>query len=133
VLRQVRGLSQGRLAAKSGLNAAQIWRVERDDRPGVQAVAVGQLAAALDTTSDYLLGLTSDPTVPPPVDWRTDPAHLLRLQRLIERLVRLPPERQERVMDAVLTLVEVSEVVNAHEVEAPDLFGVDPAPFAGDR
>ncbi len=133
VLREVRGLSQGRLAAQAGLNASQVWRVERDERPGVQAVKVGRLAAALQTTSDYLLGLTPDPMLPPPLDWRADPAHLVRMQRLIERLVRLPRDRQERVMDAVLTLIEVSEVVNARDVKAPGLLRGDLEPGAGDR
>jgi len=132
-LREERGLSQGQLAAKAGLNRSQICRVEKDERPGVQAVAVGQLAAALHTTSDYLLGLTADPTVPPPLEWRTDPAHLARLQRLLERLVRLPLERQERVMDAVLTLLGVSEVVNGEGIEAPGLLRIDLADQSDDR
>jgi transcriptional regulator with XRE-family HTH domain len=105
-LREEHGLSQGQLAAKTGLTRSQISRVEKDERPGVKAVAIGQLAAALHTTSDYFLGLTSDPNPPPPVDWRADPAQLVRVQRLVERVVRLPRERQERIMDAVLTLLE---------------------------
>ena len=82
------------------------------ERPGVQAVAVGQIAAVLDTTTDYLMGLSADSCREPPLDWRTDPAHLVRLQRRIERLAQLPGEQQDRVMDAVLTLLAVSEVVD---------------------
>jgi len=117
-LREERGLSQNRLAVKSGLTRSQISRVEKDQRPGVQAVAVGRLAAALHTTSDYLLGLTADPTPPLPVDWRTDPAHLVRLRRLVERVVRLPRDQQDRVMDAVLTLLEASDAANGQGIEA---------------
>jgi transcriptional regulator with XRE-family HTH domain len=132
-LRRGRGLSQAELAARSGLTRSHVWRVENDERPGVQAVVLGRLAAALHTTSDYLLGLTANPAVPPPVDWRADPADLARMHRLIDRLVRLPLDRQERVMDAVLTLIEVSEVVNGEGIEASGLLGVDLAPAAAGR
>jgi transcriptional regulator with XRE-family HTH domain len=115
-LREERGLSQSHLAVRSGLTRSQIGRVEKDQRPGVQAVAVGRLAAALHTTSDYLLGLTADPTPPPLADWRTDPAHLVRLRRLVERIVRLPRDQQDRVMDAVLTLLEVSDAANGQGI-----------------
>ena len=111
-LRQERGLSQAELARRAGLTGSQVSRLENDERPGVQAVAVGQIAAVLNTTSDYLMGLTADPFRQPPVDWRTDPAHLVRVQRLIERLMQLPEEQQDRIMDAVLTLLAVSEVVD---------------------
>ena len=39
-------MSLGRLAAKASLTRSQICRVEKDERPGVQVVAVGQIAAA---------------------------------------------------------------------------------------
>ena len=116
-LREERGLSRSRLAVGSGLTRSQISRVEKDQRPGVQAVAVGRLAAALHTTSDYLLGLTADPTPPPPADWRTDPAHVVRLRRLVERIVRLPRDQQDRAMDAVLTLLEVSDAANGQGID----------------
>ena len=48
---------------------------------------------------------TEDPT-DPPFDWQADPEHLARLQRLVERIVRLPRDRQKRVMSAILSLLE---------------------------
>jgi len=120
-VREARGLSQTQLAANAGLTRSQISRVEKDQQPGVLAVAVGQLAAALHTTSDYLLGLTDDPTPPLPVDWRADPERLVRVHRLVERVVRLPRERQERIMDAMLTLLELGDVANEQDIEAADL------------
>ena len=132
-LREQRGLTQGRLAFKSGLTRSQISRVEKDERPGVQAVAVGQLATALHTTSDYLLGLTADPALPPPVDWQTDPHHLVRLGRLVERIMRLPKGQQDQVMDAVLTLLEVRDAANGQGIETEDLLRLDSPADAGDR
>ena len=132
-LRQECGLSQAQLATKAELMRAEVCRVEKDARPGMQAVAVGRLAAALDTTSDYLLGLTADPATALPEEWRVDPAHMQRIRRLIERLVRLPREEQDRIMDAVLTLMRVSEVVDGHEVEARSLFRIELPPDHGGR
>lgn len=126
-LREERGISQGLLASRTGLTRSQICRVEKDERPGVQAVAVGQIAAALDTTADYLLGLTADPLPRPPVEWQTDPAHLARVQELLDRLMRLPRDRQDRVLRAVLTLMEVSEVVNGLDVKADQVLRRDAA------
>ena len=114
-LREERGLSQSELAAEAGLARYQVWRVENDERPGVQAVAVGRLAAALHTTSDFLLGLTADSAVPPPLEWRSDRERLLWMQQMIDRLMRLPRARQERVMAAMLALLEVDQVENGQK------------------
>lgn len=109
-LRQARGLNQSDLARQTGMVRSQISRIEKEERPGVGAVMVGQLALELDTTVDYLLGLTDDPSLPPRFNWEAKPEQLQRLQRLLERLSRLSDERQARVMDAVLAMLEVSEV-----------------------
>jgi len=111
-LRQARGLSRGRLAFLSGLTRSGISQIEQDLRPGAQAVAVGRLAAALQTTTDYLLDLTDDPTPPPPIDWGVDPAHLAPLQPLIERLLRLAPDHRQPVIDAILTFLEPPSAEN---------------------
>lgn len=116
-LREARGLNQSELAYRTGLARSQISRIEKEERPGVGAVVVGHLALALDTTVDYLLGLTNDPGLPPRFNWEAEPEQLQRLQRLLERLSRLSDERQARVMDAVLTMLEVSEVPDEARLE----------------
>jgi len=60
-LRELKALSQDRLAEITGISQNQISRYERgiNDPTGKALVA---LARALDTTADYLLGLTDDPS-----------------------------------------------------------------------
>ena len=71
--------------------------------------------AALHTTSDFLLGLTAESAAPPPLEWRSDRERLLWMQQMIERLMRLPRARQERVMAAMLALLEVDQVENGQK------------------
>ena len=112
-LRQARGLTQGRLGFLAGLTRTALWRIEQDRRPGLQAVVVGRLAVALHTSADYLLGLTDDPTPvpdapagpPPPIDWPVDPADLVPLLPLLDRLYRLPPADRQPILDALLALL----------------------------
>ena len=126
VLRESRGMNQSDLARKTGIVRSQISRIEKEERPGVGAAMIGDLAQALGTTVDYLLGLTDDPSQPARFNWRAEPAQLLRLQRLLQRLSRLSDARQARVMDAMLTMLEVSEAPDGLEKEGV-LPGVEPA------
>ncbi len=59
-LRLARGLRVEQLAAKAGLSAAQIYRLQNDERPNVSALVLAHIAGALDTTLEYLVGLTND-------------------------------------------------------------------------
>lgn len=63
-LRRERGVSVHLLARQAALSARQIWRLEAGDRPNVRAITVARLALALDTSTDYLLGLTDGPAAP---------------------------------------------------------------------
>jgi len=60
-LRQARGLRAEEVARMTGISARHIWRLEANARPNVSAVRVGRLALALDTSVEYLVGLTEDP------------------------------------------------------------------------
>ena len=108
-LREAHGLSQKELAARAGVDRIYLCRIEKGRRPGVHAVTIVQLAAVLGTGTDYLLGLTDDPTAPLAADRWADPGHLAGVERLVERIARLPRERQERVSEAVLALLEGGE------------------------
>ena len=64
VLRQRRGMSVEDLAAASGITPRHIWRLEAGGRSDVRAATLARLALALDTSVDYLLGLTDGPRRP---------------------------------------------------------------------
>ena len=57
-LRRSRGLSFRCLAKLAGVNAHHIWRLEVGQRPNVRAVTLARIALALDTSVDYLMGLS---------------------------------------------------------------------------
>ena len=63
-LRHQRKLTAEQLAYTSGITLRHLWRLERNDRPKVWGITVAKLAQALDTTTDYLLGLTDRPERP---------------------------------------------------------------------
>ncbi len=61
-LRKDRGLTQGQLASRVGLKQPQISHLEKDERGyGDTVVAI---AAALNTSADYLMMLTNDDSRP---------------------------------------------------------------------
>ena len=72
------GLSQEELAEAVGVNQGQISDYEQSKGNPTASSLVG-LAKALDTSIDYLLGLTDDPT--PPRD--NDPSILKPKERLV--------------------------------------------------
>ncbi len=60
-LRHRRAISADDLGRKTELSIRHIYRLEGNERPNVWGVTIARLALALDTTTDYLLGLTDDP------------------------------------------------------------------------
>ncbi len=63
-LRKQKGLSAEKLARLSDVSTRQIWRLEGNTRPNSAAITVARVAEALDTTLEYLLGMTNSPSVP---------------------------------------------------------------------
>jgi len=57
-------MSQQDLAALTGLKVQNISRLETAAREHVRSDTLIRLAQALDVSTDYLLGLTDDPTSP---------------------------------------------------------------------
>ena len=55
------GWTRRELATRAGLHEQHLAKVEREQRPHLEADTVIKLAKALGCTSDYLLGLTDDP------------------------------------------------------------------------
>jgi transcriptional regulator with XRE-family HTH domain len=48
------------LAIYSRISARHIWRLERGERPNPSVNTVARLAIALETTLEYLVGMTND-------------------------------------------------------------------------
>lgn len=70
ITRKRHGLTQRELAAAAGLNTNTIARLEQGNLKDLGGQAVARLARALDTTTDFLLGLSDESGV----DSRLEPA-----------------------------------------------------------
>ncbi len=60
-LRKARGFSADALAWHAGFNSRHIWRLESGRYQHAAAITLAAIAQVLDTTVEYLLGLTDDP------------------------------------------------------------------------
>jgi len=60
-LRKARGFSADALGWHAGLSSRHIWRLETSRRQHVAAITMAAIAQVLNTTIEYLLGLTEDP------------------------------------------------------------------------
>lgn len=64
-MREYQGWSQTELAERSGVGQSYISRLEDGDAPNVAGIILAKLARALETSTDYLLGLTDNPAIAP--------------------------------------------------------------------
>jgi len=60
LLRRRKRLTQDALADQAGVNKMTIWRLEHGAIQDVKGQVLGKMALALETTTDYLLGLRDD-------------------------------------------------------------------------
>jgi transcriptional regulator with XRE-family HTH domain len=58
------GWTRRELAKRAGLHEQHLANVERGERHRIEAETIIKLARALDCSTDYLVGLTDDPTPP---------------------------------------------------------------------
>ena len=56
------GLRQGVLAEKAGLDAGNLSELEHGHKPSARIETLASLAHVLQVSTDYLLGLTDEPT-----------------------------------------------------------------------
>jgi len=108
-LREIKGWDTNGLAREAGLSQSYIYKLEHDDRPNVAGVVLSRLATVLDTTTDYLVGRTADPSPPPPPGYEMEVAQGMRLVHLARRLGKLPAQRQQQFMDLAEMMVELVE------------------------
>ena len=103
-IREQRGLTQDQLGRASGVRRSHISRLETGQRENPSVDITARLAVALDTSTDYLMGLTDDPrpvreVIHPSSDYSVlaDQAYQLMLQ--------VPPERQHEILALLRAMV----------------------------
>lgn len=64
-LREKQGLLQPDLAQLAQIEQSYVSKLERGLAPNVSGVVLARIATALETTTDYLLGLSDDPNPRP--------------------------------------------------------------------
>jgi len=104
-LREGHEYSQGQLALHSGVHPSLISRIERGIRPNVYVETAGALARALNTTTDYLLGLSASPFPP---HQSPNPATELEYV-LLERFRKLSEEQRRLALAQVDLLLEYGQ------------------------
>lgn len=62
LLRKSRNWTLGQLSLRSGISTAQLSRLEKGTQLDLLVQSAAPIARALDTTLDYLAGLTDEPT-----------------------------------------------------------------------
>ena len=123
-LREERGWTQGVLAYKADTTAAQISRLENNDRPSAGAVILGKIALALGTTVEYLLGQTDDPSrrvenVDGQIESPEDVALRARAEELVHRwrlVARYSPDQLDTLVNIAFT--QAALVLGAAKVDA---------------
>lgn len=100
-----KNFSDSDASQRAGLSHSAIYEIRAGLRPGVKKCRA--LARFFGYPEEYVLRLAGH--LPPAPE--TALSDVPRIQALAERVARLPAERQARVMDALLMLLEVQETV----------------------
>jgi transcriptional regulator with XRE-family HTH domain len=113
-LREANQWTQGQLAYRADTSSAQINRIENNKRPRVSAIIVGRVARALDTSMDYLLGLTNSPLSGVQVLAEGEGAEDEVTQQALSLLRRLPDWRAREELERLRLAVEMEEAADYH-------------------
>lgn len=108
--REAVGLSQGQVGLLEEVSPQYLSKLENGvNDPAVWAL-LGRLARRYRTTSDYLLGLSDDPSpAAEQIFAGLDPATIAALQQLIDELRQLTPAQCMRVLAATKTIKDLYE------------------------
>jgi transcriptional regulator with XRE-family HTH domain len=90
------------------MHQSHLSAIERGSR-GLSIEFLIPLAKALDTSTDYLTGLTDDPTPRVTLNEQvilsvTDPVRRDHVQRILDNIERLAPDTRDRYYDILQTL-----------------------------
>lgn len=99
-LRETRGLDISQLEQLTTISAAHLYRIEKGQRiPGADTLA--RLASALETSADYLLGISDDPSPRPITN------HPALLNPLLQELINLWPDIPPLVQESLLNFIRI--------------------------
>jgi len=108
-LREERDLDVGQLSYKSKVSVSMIHRLEAGDRPNTSGVILARLADALDTSTDYLLGRTNDPSPllhPPGVSPQVQ-TYVARALDIWTELEQVAPDLLQRAVTLLTSQTEL--------------------------
>jgi len=107
-LREDRELTPGQLAYKAGISRDYIYLLEKERRPNVSGAIIAELARALNTSSDYLYGLTDDSRPLPLASSNPIPADV---KEVAYRIQQLSHPVRERLIHTIVSMIEMTEAV----------------------
>jgi len=119
-----RDYGPGELAYQAGVSYNYVYKIRKGLAPHIAARQVAKLAAALRTSSGYLLGVTDDPTPEPaPSSGRVvnaAPIYPADVAGLAARLSSLPASRRAQAVDVISGVLDFSEDDGAEEEAGDD-------------
>lgn len=125
-LREDLDLDPGQLAYKANVHISTIHKIESGERPNTSGVIIAQIADALGTSTDYLLGRTNDPS--PILNEAGVSTHLLRIAHemvtIFRELERTAPDLLDQAVNLIATqtalLVAATENQSHDRRESPN-------------
>ena len=122
-----RNLSWRQASIRAGINPGAISGIMNGERPGLEVCKA--LAQSFGTSTEYVLRLAGH-LPPAPTDDDIPPELRAKMQRIAEGMARLPEPAQQRIIDAMLLLLDVQDSLQAHDGTQKDIL---PQPENGKR
>ena len=114
-IREQRGWTQGELELSSGIRRAHISRLETGQRKNPSATLVARLAKALNISTDYLVGLTDDPTPSREAICGPD-EYSVMADEAYRLLLRLPEGRRQEILALLRAMVKNMSVLEEEAI-----------------
>jgi len=109
----------GQVSYRSGVSVGHIYRMLSGERPNASAITLGKIAEALNTTTDYLLGLSDQ-------HWLADQTSTPRTElewQLLDDFRKFPEDEQRTILNMVQFLQQ-----HQQRTRHPRIIGDDEGP-----